>query len=461
MSVTSTHPEYDEMIDEWDLVKACSSGSREVKKLGTKILPPPGEKNGAYNKTRYAAYLKRAIYTNITGRTVNGLKSAAFRMPPKVELPAGLEYLNENSDGAGQSLEQLAKASFINLLETGRDGFLADYPEVEEGLTEEQVKALDAKAYIKKYEAKDIINWKTENIAGVQVVTLVVLQECYDSSTNEFQHNPEMQCRVLRLNGGVYTQQIYRKGAAYTEEVEPKQANGLSFDFIPFFFCGAENNDPSVDEVPVSDIAHVNIGHYRNSADLEENSFIHGQLTLGITSSLDSEEWQKMNPNGVVVGAQAGHFLGENGGFTSVQADPNQIADKLQERKEQQMLSLGARLVEKRSPNETAEAAKIDASGENSVLSDIVTNLEEALQRPVEWCGMFMGEEGDAEVELNRQFFDDSLDPQLLMAAIQGYDRAVLAKSDLQDSYRKAGLINQERTNEDIDSETGQASPIE
>lgn len=461
MSIKYTHPEYDDMIDEWELVRACAYGQRKVKLLRTKVLPAPGARNGIYDNDRYKHYLERAIYTNVTGRTKKGLVGAAFRKAPTLELPPGLEYLEYNSDGAGQSLEQLAKDVLGNMLETGREALLVDYPSIDpETATAEDVALINAQATIKRYSAFDLDNWKTENVNGTNVLVMAKLREAIDTSNNEFKHGPATQYRVLRLRSDGYTQQIYKDDDHYSAEVYITKSDGSRWDFIPLFIIGSQNNDPSVDEIPLADIAHVNIGHFRNSADLEENSFIHGQLTLGVTSDMDFESWKTANPNGIVVGAQAGHFLGTTGGFHTAQADPNQIADVLQQRKEGQMLALGAKLVEQRNPNETAAAAKIDATGQNSVLSDLVTNVEEGIQRAIEWCGMFMGEYGEYIFELSRQFFDDSLDPNIVMAAIQGYDRTVIAKSDLQNIYRKAGVIESGRTNEDIDNETLTGNPL-
>jgi len=463
MGVDATHPEYDDMKPEWELTIACSKGSKYVKELKTAALPAPGEKKGVYDKDRYKPYLQRAIYTNITGRTKSGLTGAAFRIAPEVDLPTGLEYLEDNADGSGQSITQLAKDVFSENLDTGREILFTDYPEVPEGMTAEQQAMLDPKATIKRYSALNLTNWKSEIVAGQVLLTLAVLQECTDDSEDEFSHVPKYQYRVLRLREEGYTQQVYKDGEPITEELAPTKADGSRWMRIPLFVIGAQNNDLSVDQPPLSDIAHVNIGHFRNSADLEENSYIHSQLTLGISSNLDYEQFKAANPNGITVGSQAGHFLGEGGSFTSVQADANQLADKLQERKEGQMLALGAKLVEQRNPNETAAAAKIDATGENSVLGDLVANVEEGIQRSIEWCGEFMGVDVDgAEAfKMNRQFFDDSVDPQTVMASIQLYDRAVIAKSDLQNVAKRASIVDQDRTNEDIDSETGQANPIE
>lgn len=463
MSVTTQHPEYEKMAQEWSLVRACCAGQREIKALKTKALPAPGaDKNNNYDETRYSQYLQRAIYTNITGRTQSGLSGAVFRKSAEVELSPQLDYMEKDADGGGQSVVQLAKSSLNELFCVGRAVFLVDYPETPEGLTIEQEAMLEPKAHIKTYAAEDFINWKTENVNGVIVLTLAVLREQINIADDEFTHKSQYQYRVLRLTGEGYSQQVLDEaGEPTTEEFFPTQHSSVKWGFIPLFACGAQNNDFGVDEIPLADIAHVNVGHYRNSADLEENSHIHGQLTLGISSNMDYEQFSKANPNGVNVGARAGHFLGESGSFTSVQADANQLANELMVRKEDQMVSLGARLIEQKNMAETATAAKIDATGENSVLGDIVDNLQEALNTCLEWCGLYMGAGTESVIALNREFFPDSVDPQSIIAAIQLNDRGVMAKTDLRNLARKAEMISPERTDEEIDAEAGQISPLE
>lgn len=461
--VETTHPEYDKMLPEWKLVKACASGSREVKALKTDILPAPGtSKDGSYDLYRYKSYLARAIYTNITGRTKQGLVGAAFRLPATVELPTGLKYLSENADGAGESLEQLAKDTFASLLEDGRQVLLSDYPQVEEGLTAEQVSLINPQATIKRYEGCELTNWKTEVINGRLTLTMATLLESYNDTDNEFTHDPKKQYRVLRLTSEGYSQQIYRDGDPATEEFYPKQSDGSAFDFIPLFIVGSQNNDPSTDDIPLSDIAHVNVGHYRNSADLEESAYVAGQAMIHIDiGEMDDKSWAALNPNGIAIGATTSIQTAGGGTAAFIQAEAQNIYTELQDKKEAQMLALGAKMVEQRNPNETAAAAKIDATGENSVLSDLVANVEEGILRCVEWCGMFMGEQGKATYKMNRQFFDDSIDPQMLMAAIQGYQLSVIPKSSVQNSFRKSGIVDADITNDELDAQLGTASPLE
>lgn len=438
MSVTTEHPDYAKMKKEWLTVSALASGTREVKSkpIVKEILPNPDPNDGE----RYDEYIRRAIYTNYTGRTRTGMVGAAFRNDPVIDLPTGLDYLEDDATGGGLSLIQLAKDVLGDLMVRGREILLVDYPPATDDLTAEQTKEL--KATIKRYSPLSLINWGPD---------FLVFEEMYNVSEDEFGHEQEVQHRVCRVREGVYTQQIYRDEKPFTEEMPILDGNGSTFDFIPCVAVGAQNNDLDVDEIPLADIAHVNAGHFRNSADLEENSFIHSQLTLGITTDLDEKAWSAANPNGVTVGSRTGIYLGTTGGFHTVQADPNNLAGKLMEDKQGQMIALGARIIEKRGPDATATQARIDAHGENSVLSDLVSNVESAINDCIKWCGLFMNEPttGD-EFEMNREFFDSSVDPQTAVMAIQYYDRGLITQDDAIYTARKAGIVSEDTTDEDI-----------
>ena len=127
------------------------------------------------------------------------------------------------------------------------------------------------------------------------------------------------------------------------------------------------------------------------------------------------------------------------------------------QRKEEQMRKLGARMIvvgAAENTKMTATQSKIDATGESSMLNTIVDNVSSAIQTCLVWCGEYMGvDSSEAIFELNKKFFDDDANPQLMMAAIQLSDRSLIAKSDMQDLARIQGIVKESRTNEEIDAE--------
>lgn len=475
MPASTKNPTYQMYYDTWQQTRDAVKGSVAIKEKRARYLPVPDGETGSEGATnlryaneehkgtgtlRYRNYIKRAVYTNFTGRTKNALVGAVFRKDPTIVVPAGLEYLIDDATGDGLSLNQLAKDELSNLLEVGRAGFLVDYPQADDGLSAEDVDLLDLRASIVPYTAEQVINWKLDAYGGRKLLTLVVLEEDYPDDDDEFGHEKKKQQRILRLSDEGYSQQIYRDEMPYTGQFFPTKADGSRWMEIPFIFCGSKNNDASIDDAPLADIAEVNLAHYRNSADYEESCFITGQPTLFITTSLSAEQFAEMNPNGIKLGSRAGHVLGETGSANLVQAQANNIVREAMNSKLAEMVAIGARIVTDRGQNETAEGARIRFASENSVLGDVVNNLSEALYKCIEWVAEFMGVTGETEFYLNTEFYDKSVDPQLIMSMVTLLDREIIGEADIFDRLKSAGLIEPDRTLDMVKSERGLNNPL-
>jgi len=456
MPIDSQNPTYTDSLSKWTLVRKCVSGAKAVRQEGITFLPDPEPKELDKNK-RYNPYKARAQFVNVTARTRNAMVGMAFRRPPEVEL-TGIEYIEDNATGSGTGLEQLGKVVVGDLLEVGRIGLLADYPESEPNLSKEQITALGFTASIKVYTAETIINWKTSVIGGQNVLSLVVLLEEYNLNADEFDQDTAKQYRKLCLVDGVYTVEVYRDDVIY-QSFQPR-ANGKLLDRIPFIIAGSYSNDPAVDDAALYDIAEINIGHYRNSADYEEGIFLHGQpmlhIDVGTTSAI---EFETLNPNGIEVGSRRGIATTGGGSAQLLQAASNGAAHEAMVQKEEQMVSIGARMIESGGQAETAEAARIKHAGDNSVLTNIVQNASNAIETALEWVSLFMGVTVEPVFQINDDFYDKGIDAQIMMAKIQLFDRGVIAKTDLRDGLRKAGEID--RTDEEIDVDAEAISPVE
>ena len=465
MPVSTEHPDYQKYLPVWSRTRDAVRGAVAVKEKKHQYLPVPDNTSGDERKgtetVRYRQYIKRAVFANFTGRTKNALVGAAFRKDPIVELPEQLEYLRDDATGDGLSIIQMSKDELSNMLETGRVGFLVDYPQAEDGLSAEEVAMLDLRASIVPYTAEAVINWKTDTVRGRKLLVSVVLAEHYLEPEDEFGHEKKTQYRVLRLRDDGYTQQLYRDDEPFTEEFYPKQADGSVWDFIPFQFVGSKNNDSTIDDAPLSDIADLNMAHYRNSADYEESCFLVGQPSLFITTSMSNESFKAMNPQGIKLGSRTGHVLGESGSASLLQANPNNLVFEAMKLKESQMVMIGARIITDRSSNETAEGARIRFASENSVLGDLVGNLSQAIETCIGWVGLFMGvDTEDAVFKINDEFYDKNVDPQLIMSMIQLLDRQIIGEVDIFNRLKSGGILDPQRTIDDVREESGVANPL-
>ncbi|MFH6564901.1 DUF4055 domain-containing protein [Pseudomonas kulmbachensis] len=462
---SETRQEYADALPGWQLVKRCVAGAREIRKHDIYLSQPDPENKSPENQARYKQYKKRAMFLNVTGRTRTGLMGAVFRKTAELTLPAGADYLKENASGDGTSLEQLSKEAVGECLDTGRGGFLVDFPTVEaESGVSSMADLATKRALIHLYDAQAIIDWEEQVIDGVKKLVYVNLQECVtEFNPAELSRDTLKQNRVLLLVDGRYVQRVYREGDSSFAETQPTDKAGQSFTHIPFSFFGAQNNDASVDKSPLEDLADVNILHYGNSATVEESGFISSQPTLFITTDIDPDSFIRLNPNGMHIGSTRGYNLGKSGTATLVQAKETQLSRALMKDKEEQMLMIGARIVQQGSGAETAEAVRIRYSSDNSVLGTIAGNVSEALKRAILDAERFMIGEPD-EVGtvfwLNQSFFDETMTAQDILAQVQLWQQGFIAKSDVRTNLRQGGVLEADRSDEDIDAEIEQSPPV-
>ena len=456
MPCSETNAEYDKNIKKWKLTRNAANGLSFEDARDYIPRRTQEEQDQYYNR------VQKAIYTNYTGRTREGLKGAIFRLPPRIELPPDMDFMLENADGSGQSLVQVAKLAADEVMETGRFGLLADYPMVDESLTIEQVRSMQLQPHIATYTAESIINWHVHVINGRRQLGMIVLKENSPVHYDEFTWDYVDRYRVLRLKDNKeYTQQLYDESCdPITEEITIRGSNGKPFDYIPFHFIGSRDNMPDVDEPVLYDIATVNIGHFRNSADQENNLSVHGGGTLVVSTDMSPEAFQSANPGGITVGENSGLVLSEGGKAELLQLNAASAIGAEMTHKEQIMVQIGAKIITK-TGQRTAEEARIQATSENSMLDTLVGNMDESFSSVLTDCRAFIADsEAEITFSLNSDFYADTIAPQEIMAMIQGNDAGVMPKIDIIRRLIDAGWIQSEGTPEDIISDITQESPI-
>ena len=484
MPVSDKHSDYVANKLKWEAVRDCVEGSQAIKTArsyesnsevtannglglynvaGSRYLPPPNPSdNSLDNQDRYSAYKKRASFVNFTGQTKEGFMGMVNRQDPTIELDPPVEYIEENSNGGGLPLEHLIKRAISEVMETGFYGILVDYPTAPEGVMLTRAITSNLRAYNKPYCAESIINWRTTNINGQDLLSLVVLEEKTEVVGDDgFGSTEECQYRVLCLIDGVYYQKLFDKDNNLVYEIMPRKFDGSVWNYIPFQFIGSIDNNSTPDKAILYDIAELNIAHYRNSADFEESCFIVGQPTPVITGLTKS--WvDEVLKSGVQIGSRTAILLPTDGAASLLQANANQMPSEGMKAKESQMVKIGAKIIADNSGGvETAETAKIRFAGQNSKLGTVVSNVESAIERCLAWCTEFMGGNPDNnEIEINKQFYDATINPQLIVAKIQLMDRGVISVQDVRASLRKSGLIDSDKTDEEIDDQILGMDPL-
>jgi hypothetical protein len=475
MTVGFQRPEFVTQTPRWTLVRDCISGQPTIKSKTTAYLPKPNaDDTSEENRLRYLAYLERAVFYGVTKRTLDGLIGQVFMREPIVNLPPPLDELTSNIDGAGVSLDQQAKKCLSEVMGYGRCGLLTDFPPTTEVVTAADIDDGYIRPTISLYEPWEIINWRTILVGGKEILSLVVLVEQYIEQDDGFEVKYSNQWRVLRLTytSDPVTERIDPATLQYIIEIWrdhgpdtiapvqtliPRDATGLPLKEIPFTFVGAMNNDSSVDQAPLYDLAALNIAHYRNSADYEESCYITGQPTpyfAGLTEHWVQEVWK----GSVRLGSRAAIPLPEGGTAGLLQASPNTMPFEAMQHKERQMVALGAKLVEQKKVQRSLGEAQMEGMSETSILAAAAKNVSLAYESALEWCAAFLGVDEEAvEFELNTDFPAARMTAEeraQLMAEWQGN---AISFSEMRDALRKAGVasLNEEEAKDEIEEDPG------
>lgn len=481
--IEKTHKEYTDNFKNWRLVRDLIKGESALKqhdlksvrsttrdatqiyndfRLNHQYLPMPDATNcDPRNLLRYAQLIQRASLFNATKRTEQGMSGMVFQKPVEIELPPLIEYLEDDVDGSGVGLEQQAQEVLNDILETGREGLFVDFPETEGEVTVAQAEEMNVRATIVAYKAENILDWDCKKINAALVLSFVKLQESYmkRSSENIFKVEEVNVYRVLILNDeDNFEVRLYNDKEEIISSYVPTDKNGMPFKRIPFFFIGSVNNRPNVDPAPLQEISEVNLAHYRNSAEFEESCFISGQPTFSVTGLNDA--WaDKFLKDGLSIGSRQATLLPVGGALNIVQPQENTLPESGMTRKERQMVELGARLIVSGGGVETAEAARIKHAADASVLSIIVSNMNQGYSDAINAVMQYqIGVAEDFEFKISEDFFISKMTAEELTALMAAWQGGGISKEVYDKKLVKGGVIDEDQDLEEMNEIISQST---
>ncbi len=453
--INTVRPEVLEWEPEWELNRAFRSGNHEVRQLRERVLPKLDAKQ---SDESYDAYLDQAILYEAASETADAWEGMVFKVAPVFtingeELDETMQkYLNSVTD-TGLSATELLREITDEVITTNRFGVLVDYPVADDedaGKSRlEQLRDGDFSSCI-KYHAESIINWHHEVVNGTKTLVALVLKEAIDNfNFNSFTIEETFQYRVLTLEPGesesgyIYRQRVYLEteidnipavgvkpignassGTAKTQSFElildiiPTMDkgdgnNGQPLEFIPFWLYNRAGQDDIevIKEPLLGGITELNKGHFRNSADYENEIHKVSIKSPVIPGGI-------MDGKDLVMGAPIVTAYTESRPYILETANVSPLAAEM-EAKEKRMAMLGAKALGTQASNISEETARIQAAGEESVLGDVATIISEdfsdMLLFKLQWD--FGPSMTSATVTLNTDFWENEIDiPDLLSA---------------------------------------------
>ena len=438
-------PEYVRYNKIWTMIQDCIEGKVKNEKY---IFPlvPTGDDD--YDEERNRDYRKRAVYYNFVQRTHAGLVGQMFYRDPQVEVTPKIQVIIDDSDSSGTPLlDQVAEAA-SHTMSKGRYFLLVDYPKMNRAATQAEITAGVVRPNILLYKPEQLINWRVDKVRGKKRLTLVVLRETYVDDDDGFQESCNLQYRVLRLTEEGYTMEVWRLGEAengretwqQNEESFILDGKGQRWDEIPGIVGGVTNNDPDCDIPPLQALAELNLGHLRNSADLEEALHMMGQPTPWASGITAEHKDSVMGDEPVRFGSRSFVLLPEGGqaGLLTM-PDASPIASQM-EAKEKRAASLGAKLIEAGQAATTATFTNRASMAEDSVLSKAAKNISAAYTLAFAWCQRFLNDSGKCELMLSTDYDFNKMTSQERQVLMAEWQAGGITDEEYRWNLRRSGI---------------------
>jgi len=459
--------EYTAQLPSLELNKLAIGGARPVRASGQTCLTPLAsmKATSSYNEDTgrssttysaeltpkgvadYAKYLSNAVFIGFTGQTVTGLKGLIKSKPATPVIPETLEFLLDDADGAGTSLDALVDSCVADAFPSIRQLLLITAPETNGGNSKKDDEDNNIRAKIAHYPQESIINWHYEVMNNKNQLTMLVLKESV-TKRDGFEVKAEEQYRHLALVGNVYQQELRDKDNNIVSKMAPVILNGKKLDRIPVRLAKTGHNGKSV----IDDLVDANMEHYNLYADygnkLHESSFVVWYET-GVQNGESAN--CTMGPGTKWDGA-------EGATFGVLQPDGNSDGHRVALKDTEHRLSnLGADMLKDSSAVESGAAKALDKVSSNSTTVDLANTISKMVTQTLKDIADIWNVSGDISYTLNTDYDPTRLDYQMIAAIGDIYDRGLIDKEEAQHNLTQGEIIRADRDlnemNKNIDNE--------
>lgn len=396
MSALLPHSTYTATALIWQTWRDAYAGGTTVKARGETYLARPA---GMRRDAQYNAYKNRALWFGATERAVHGLTGAIFRKPPQLDIPTALITQLDDVTLTGVPFEAFAEELIRETLLMGRFGVLIDFSRPV--ISDQGIPVTNpvSRPYWVAYPTEEILNWRTAQLDGQTVLTLVVLREGLEERQGDFP-SPEFfvtetvtQYRVLRLDEqGQYEVSLWREvPTALRRTAEPDVVmvdrwvptrTGEPLTTIPFCFFSPFTLETNVEKSLMDALIASNYQYYRHSADYEHGLHLTALPTPWVTGYVDDK-------TELLIGSQAAWIIPDAAakvGMLEFQGQGLQSHERAMEADINNMATLGARLLEGQPlVQETAAAVHQRSEGSESPLQALVMTASQGLTKLAQW----------------------------------------------------------------------------
>jgi hypothetical protein len=431
--VSTVSKEASDMHTAAALPRALMGGTTTMRAAGKTYLP----KQTAESEANYTARLGRTFLFNAFGKTVEDMTGKVFTKPIVLEddVPTELQGFAENIDQTGRHLNVFARDVMLDAFQPGIGYILADMPPaLPAGSTLADEQAAGLRPYLVYIPIERVLGWKSENIGGVETLTMFRFKECVSEPDGEFVEKEIEQIRVLergkwrtfRKSSGdkkqdVWVQHQEGKTAVSSIPISPVYLKRLSF------MTGTP---------PLAKIAELNVAHWQSSSD--QRNILH-VARVPILAMYGVSEDDKI----AIGSSEAVRFSNPDASMEYVEHTGAAIEAGAKDIKELelQMQAMGLQLLIDAPGGQSATGEIRDDAKENSPLAMMAGALGDAIELALGFMAEFqgLGKDAGGSVVVNTDFGISTMDVPQVVAC---YSAGLIDAQTGIDELKRRGFLS-------------------
>lgn len=422
------HAEYRRRYPEWQMMRDCVEGQTAIHNRGEVYLP----KRTSMSDEDFLVYLYNASFFNATGRTIQDLMSRAFRRPPVVVCPDQVKPDKLAQDG--RSFRRLSRDITKEVLIVNRVGYLLDMP---------KSRLTSPEPFLVQYAAEDILSWSFDRRGLRGILVRENVRKTTDDpiratdQSNIFGGETNERCRLLALDDNDEYYQ-YEGPISEFEKMKEVPLVGRTYvdirekklKYIPFFLFSSEGDETPPARPLLLDIAHINLGHYRDNARLAHaRHFVGSPIYVAKYGEGPSTVDDDDDDETLILSSDRLWEMGKEDDAKILQFNGNglETLENALDEKEQQMRVLGARLLmqSRKTAARSSGSDDMEADSHEASLQDVIESVSRGLEAILKVVAEWKNASGTIKVQLNRQFSAKRLGPRELRAVDAAMGRSI------------------------------------
>lgn len=426
--VGTEHPDYTKLYPLWETIEDCISGEPDVKAKGEKYLPRPSAMTrDVYGNEAYKSYITRAHFPDFTSKFLSGLTGITKINPPKIKVPASMEYLIDDCDGNNTPLDVFFFQSVRLSLKTGRQLIFAD------------VDRKKNRIKLVRYSASELINWGVVNrVYDGRDADFFVIREKVNSSESIFSHDYENQYRVLTtadvLNIDTSEKSficgVFDDKGNLSEPITIPSLFGKRFNGLPVVIIGSTDIDIDPDQIPLLGVSLCALQMYMKDADLSNAMFLTCNPTLCM-SGVQSDE-AGISGTSVLVGSNISIVMEDpNARAYYTKTDASGLAEvrlSIKTYLEEAKHAGSALLSGDQKGVESGEALRIKAASTTASLSTTSQATARGFEKAFKYIAEWMGENPDkVSITVDTDYLDNMLTPDYINQLTKLFESKIIS----------------------------------